>query len=258
MVAKGVSIALPFPRALRSLAPSNAIRRVPTPHPSASPSLRRSAPCALAVATLVLAFGGTVDAQSPEVVALFERGLEAYRAGQYEDAAALFAEAHAIEPVADLTYNRARALENLGRLTAAADAYALYLEENPSADDRAGIERRIETLRDRARAESEREEPEPAAPAPTPTNEETSTGPGAWPWIVLGTGIATAGTGGLFAGLAQAAFDRASAPGATQTDSVEDEQRANDFATVSTVLFIAGGTIIAGGLTWLIAAIASE
>jgi tetratricopeptide (TPR) repeat protein len=214
---------------------------------------------ALAVATLVLAVAGVARAQSPEVVALFERGLEAYRAGHYEEAAALFAEAHAIEPVADLTYNRARALENLGRLAEAADAYALYLEENPSADDRAGIERRIETLRERARAEREgaEREREPTAP-PRHDTVEPASGASAWPWIVLGTGLATAGSGGVFAGLAQAAFDRASAPGATQMDSVADEQRANEFAQVSTVLFIAGGAIAAGGLVWLIIELVSD
>src|SRR5688572_10884648 len=104
------------------------------------------------VLTMVLA--APAMAQSPDVVALFEDGLAAYRDGRYEDAEALFSRAHALEPIADLTYNRARALENLGRFGDAADAYETFLAESPSATDRTGIEARIASLR--ARDDEER------------------------------------------------------------------------------------------------------
>jgi tetratricopeptide (TPR) repeat protein len=212
-----------------------------------------------AMLAMLALLGSEVRAQSREVVELFERGLEAYRAGRYEEAVTLFSDAHAIEPVADLTYNRARALENLGRAGDAADAYELYLEENPTVPDRPGIERRIEALRARA-LEAQRLEQRAShvAEVAPPQTEERSSGPGPWPWIVGGSGVVVAGAGGVLAGLARAAHDRAASPDARQPDSLADEREANDLAVVANVLFAAGGAIFAGGLLWLLVAIAAD
>ena len=214
----------------------------------------------LAAALAVLVPPCSACAQSREVVQLFEQGLAAYREGRFEEAAGLFERAHAIEAIPDLTYNRARALENLGRLEEAAAAYRLLLEENPQTDDRRGIEERIRVLdarvgdaqrleEERARLEEERArlEEERAARAAPPAASE---GSGPWPWIVAGTGAALIAAGAITGGLALDAHDRAASRELTQPESASLESQSNDLALATTVLFVAGGAIAGAGLVW--------
>src|SRR5690349_20152073 len=139
--------------------------------------------------TLISLACGSAAAQSHEVVELFECGTEAYRAGRYEEAADLFARAHEIEAVPDLTYNLARSLENLGRHAEAAVAYRRYLVESPDAEDRLGIEERIHTLEaretERQRLADERDRLlAERARLGTQSGSTSGDGGGPWPWIV--------------------------------------------------------------------------
>lgn len=225
---------------------------------------------ALALLPAMLA-PATAHAQAPRVVELFERGLVAYREGRFAEAAALFAEAHDIEPIADLTYNRARALENLGRLRDAAAAYRLFLEESPASTDRRGIEERIRALEERA-AEAERLEEERARlaqererlaeerarAAVRSTTEPPRASAGPWPWVVAGAGALTLGAAGLTGWLAQDTHDRARSLERTQPESERLEAEAQDLAVVTNVLLIAGGVITLGGVVWGVIDLASS
>lgn len=230
--------------------------------PTRAPRLGHWLACILVGCVALAALGADVaHAQSGEVVQLFQTGLAAYRDGRYEEAAELFARAHAIEAVPDLTYNRARALENLGRFDDAADAYSLFLEESPASADRAGIEARIRTLRARAEeerrlaAENERlreerdalataQTPEPM-PEPTPTREASPA-----PWVTLGVGVAVAAGGGVLLGLAQADYDRAGSPSTPQREGLSLEARARDEGIAGYVLLGTGLVTGVVGLAW--------
>jgi tetratricopeptide (TPR) repeat protein len=204
-------------------------------------------------------------AQSREVVELFEQGLAAYREGRYEDAAALFERAHEMEVVPDLSYNRARALENLGRAGEAAAAYRLYLEEMPDAPDRRGIEERIRTLDARAaearrleeararldeeRARLERERTSAAPPAAPRGGRSFEPAP----WAVLGSGVAVVVAGAVVAAVAQATHDRAAGRDLSQVESDRLEAEANDLAIAANVVMAVGGLAAAIGFFWSIA-----
>lgn len=222
----------------------------------------RNAVLAFALGLFALSAPVRAAAQSAEVVQLFQTGLSAYREGRYEEAAELFARAHAIEAVPDLTYNRARALENLGQFEAAADAYALFLDESPTSPDRAGIEARIRTLRERADQERRLAEENAAlrqardamatadasatpTPAPPPASEASP-----WPWVTLGVGVAVAAGGGVLLALAQLDYDRAGGAGTAQAEGVMLEGRARDEGIAGYVLVGVGALATVIGLIW--------
>src|SRR5689334_14972253 len=118
--------------------------------------------CVIARIALALVLAATTaHAQEPRdrAIALFEESQTAYNAGELERAVALLREAHDLFPEPILLYNLGRALEGLGQMAEAADAYEQYLEQATDVDDRAAIERRVETLR--RNAEPREEEPPP-------------------------------------------------------------------------------------------------
>ncbi len=83
---------------------------------------------------------------------LYEAGVRAYRQGDFVTAAERMQRAYEVFPSPALAYNAARVLERMGQYARAADYYRRYLEQGqPSAEERAALQRRIEQL-----AESER------------------------------------------------------------------------------------------------------
>jgi tetratricopeptide (TPR) repeat protein len=103
-----------------------------------------------------------------QAVQLADESERAYKAGQFEKAAALLRKAHATFPEPLLLYNLGRALEGMGDTKGAVDAYEQYLRDAKQIDDRPAIERRISTLKgqldkqreDAAQHEKERQERE--------------------------------------------------------------------------------------------------
>jgi len=155
-----------------------------------------------------------------------------YKRGEFEVSVALLRQAYALYPQPNLQYNLGRSLESMGDLAGAIDAYELYLSTAKQVEDRGAIERRISTLKaqlaDRKKPESTTEPPPPSQPPlklePTaepksepaigPTRDPGTTpseptlvvrgddGPSIAPWIVVGAGVAIAGTGAAFGVLA--------------------------------------------------------
>lgn len=206
----------------------------------------------LIVSMTLAGWSGFAWAQSDEVVALFEQGLAAYRLANYEEAEQLFAQAHALEALPDLSYNHARTLELLGRFGDAADVYARFLEEAPDADDRDVIETRIRNLRARHARDQAVEEPEPE-PEPPPTLEVEPAGPSmVGPLLVIGGGLAL-GAAGVATGLAgTSAHDTAVDAGTSQTDADAANRRATRLARTTNVLFVVGAAALAAGVTWMV------
>jgi tetratricopeptide (TPR) repeat protein len=127
-------------------------------------------------------------------------------------------------------------LEAKGEREPARTAYRKYLATLPTARDRAEIERRI---RDLGR-------PLPARRVDT-RPAEARTNP--WPLVTMGAGMLVLGAGGVFAVLSRNKYDDAeNARDGEQTVALtEDGDRYTDFANVA---FVAGGVIVAGGVTW--------
>jgi hypothetical protein len=101
--------------------------------------------------------------------------------------------------------------------------------------------------------------PNPApspAPTPTPTTDSTSSPPGSTQRLVgigaMGVGAAGVVLGSVFGVLAKSALDASNNGPCNSTDhcngaGLSDRQDASTKATVSTVSFIAGGVLLAGG-----------
>jgi tetratricopeptide (TPR) repeat protein len=78
--------------------------------------------------------------------ARYEQGVEAFRNERYVDAVRLFLDADAISPSVALSFNVARAYEELGDEAAALRWYRNYLRLDPSARNAADVHARIQSL----------------------------------------------------------------------------------------------------------------
>jgi len=108
----------------------------------------------------------------------FEKGRHDYDEGNYRDAWDHFHQAYGLSDRPELLYNIGQTADRLGRDQDALDAFRLYLERNPDADNRREVENRIRALEDRVKqdggagAAAAASEDAPAAPPrPQPTRE---------------------------------------------------------------------------------------
>ncbi len=235
----------------------------------ASNALSRLAAGALAAALVVCgepsyahaqASGARTPSHKPTAIELFEQSARAYREGRFQDAIDLLVEARRVKPEPVLLYNLGRAYEAMGRQTEAADAYAGYLAEDPRAADRRAIEGRITTLRSQAeqldRAKNPPSPPEerrlpPELPPPEPQPQpQPSEIPIVVPIVIIAAGVAGLGAG-VVLGLVAGSKHDAAVTEPTQVAAQDKQDRAESFATGSTVAFIAGGVVTAAGLAWL-------
>jgi tetratricopeptide (TPR) repeat protein len=89
---------------------------------------------------------GTADARRGQARVKFEEGVKAYGERRYQDAVRAFQEADAIEPSAPLSYNIARAFEQLDDVRAALRWYRDYLRRIPQAQNVAEVQNRVTQL----------------------------------------------------------------------------------------------------------------
>jgi tetratricopeptide (TPR) repeat protein len=204
-------------------------------------------------------------AQTPQARAadLFNKGAEAYRRGEFAQAVSMLQEAYSLDPQPVLLYNLARAYEGSGSNDLAIETYARYLEADPKAPDRGAIEQRLGTLKrqrderialekqrdaERARADQEkadrerRQQEQPKAAAP----HERSIGP----YVVAGVGGAALVSGAIFGLMATSKHSTANQASTSQQSAVDEQSSAKSLATISTISFIAGGVLVAAGVTW--------
>jgi len=210
---------------------------------------------ALTIATLIACLSGWTGAAAAQdgvseadrqrALEMFEESAEHYREGRFGTAAELLREAHALHPDPILLYNLGRALEGLGDLEGSIDAFERYLSEEPDAEDRGGIERRIETMRERlARGDDDAGGSEPVAPV-----EEDGAAIDPLPWVIAGVGAVGLGVGALLGGLASAKHDEAvEAP--VHRDAAAAQEDADELALLANVAFAVGGAVAIGGVVW--------
>lgn len=103
-----------------------------------------------------------------EAKAMYERAVRAYRAARYRDAIELFLAADRLAPRAALSFDVARAYDQLGDGRAALRCYREYLRRSPAASNREPVQQRIGELESRLAGEGVQQvtvisEPSPAA-----------------------------------------------------------------------------------------------
>lgn len=88
-----------------------------------------------------------------------ELGQEAFSQGSFQEAAALFISAYTASSFSAFLYNAGLAYEKAGDREKSVEMYRRYLEEEPAANDRPGVESRIEQLLGKAESKAEEEGP---------------------------------------------------------------------------------------------------
>jgi len=225
------------------------------------------------LAQIVLSFGTQAAAAQDDDQARshFDVGASYYDQARYDDAAREFLEAYRLSARPELLISISMACERALRFDEAIDMLEQYLQD-PNADDRQGVERRISQLRvlSERMASGQRPQEENTGPAPAlPIFGTSNTGPNegtrstATPQIDSGGGTGTAGwvlvaAGGAigigalitgvvahstYADLEGRCSNRVCAP-----DDQDDIDTGSTFATLSTVLTIAAAVTAALGV----------
>ena len=206
---------------------------------------------AIVVAPWVCAlWGGMAHAQTSDprerALELFRESAEHYRAGRFEEAAALLTEAYELRPEPVLLYNLARALEGAGELEGAADAYRRYLAADPDTTDREAVARRLETLdrllAERAALSEEARRGRDVAPPPQRPIDPL-------PWVITGVGGGTLIAAAVTGGLAMSRHTEAERE-PVHAVAAQREREAQDLATATNVLAGVGGALSIAGLVW--------
>jgi tetratricopeptide (TPR) repeat protein len=202
--------------------------------------------------------------------ALYQDGVRAYNAEDYDRAIESFQKAYALSRVPSLLYNIAQAYRRKGAgfCGPARVHYQRYLGERPDAPDRKSIEERIDELR-ACQAAEEAARPAPVAPAvPPPAPAPTTVAPpvparAAIPiepaqpkprslrlvWIVGGAGVALAVAGAVLLEQVGARYDELERQCPCPRDRWQSWQ---NLETVSYGLLIAGGAAATTALVlWL-------
>src|SRR5690349_21897305 len=87
-----------------------------------------------------------VEARRSEAKRWFSRGVDHYRAARYPEAVSAFLEADKLVPSPALSFNIARAYEQLGETSSALRWYRDYLRRDPAARNAAEVKNRINVL----------------------------------------------------------------------------------------------------------------
>jgi tetratricopeptide (TPR) repeat protein len=187
---------------------------------------------------------------------------DAYQRKDYTAAVALYRKALEASPSADITYNLARIYDTkLKNRTRAIEYYGRYVADPGGEPSRvqASMERLL-VLREQQRIASGETLPPPAAqngaqPAP-PAPETGLTAMQIAGTLVGAVGIAAVATGAVFGFIAKSKAETAhtwcDGDQCRSQRGVDAAHRASDMALVSTSAFIAGGSLIVGGVALLV------
>ncbi len=166
-------------------------------------------------------------AESSEFQRITQEANEAYTAGNYDRAVALFEQAFELKPVSNILYNIARIHEDAGNIDAAISYYDRFVvapnvEQNARRDalDRLKTLREIKEMRE-AEARAETEASTPPEEVAQPTTREPRPLPDQEPepapepdrmrtlgWVLVGVGGASLVGSGITGLLAQSSYNR--------------------------------------------------
>jgi tetratricopeptide (TPR) repeat protein len=209
---------------------------------------------ALATAASGSARTTDVEAAAPSETDPAVRAGELFRDGEFEKAAAAFAEAYARTGDPALLFGRAQALRRAGNCGAAIEVFEQFIATSPPAADVQAARDVIEACR--SILGEEPTEPEPHLAAPQATPEPDPPPPPRPRWhrdvaggVLLGSGLAVAATGAALYGTA---FGRAGEPPAGPMQSEQAyEARQRSIRTLAAT----GGGLLIGGTALLVGSV---
>jgi tetratricopeptide (TPR) repeat protein len=196
---------------------------------------------------------------------LYKKGMTHYEIGEFDAAIDAFKRAYQLTSAPGLLFNIAQVYRMKKDPEQAVYFYRTYLRLMPDAPNRADVEVLIAENQALVDAEHERQRAAAAAaaaavaaapppPAPLPPRPR--------PWkreLWIGTGIAALGVGALGAAIGLGLRATSAADSISRADAARDvpwdaakQQLYHDgqrFATASTVLYVTGGVLVAGGAT---------
>jgi len=196
-----------------------------------------------------------VTERDDEARGLFLAGSAAFERGHFEEALGYFQQAYDLSGRAGLLFNIGHTAERLRRDELALQSFERYLAEDPEADNRAQVERRIELLRE-ALADREQEPPASAPPpvSPPPTDPTDDAGSPVGPIVTLAVGGAAVVGGIVLLALASSsASEVEDAPDGTPWTDVSDDYSAGTLGVAGGITLGLGAAALAAGLGWLVA-----
>lgn len=196
-----------------------------------------------------------VSERDDEARGLFLAGSAAFDRGHFEEALDHFQRAYELSARPGLLFNIGHTAERLRRDELALESFERYLAEDPDAEKRDQVERRIELLRqaiaDREAAGDDTAGQPPASPPPAPEGEGAPVGPIVT--VAVG-GAAVAGGIVLLALASSSAAEVEDAPDGTPWTDVEgDYDSAGALGIAGGITLGLGAAAVAAGLGWLIA-----
>jgi tetratricopeptide (TPR) repeat protein len=198
-------------------------------------------------------------APDDRAVELNDEGEKLYQQGDYAAAAKRFEAGYALDPNPTFLYNLALAYEKNSEFESALDALKRYRDADPNAPDKAAIDARIDTLQELV-GKIEAEERQANEPDPEPIVIERD-GPGVLagplPWVLAGVGAAGVVVGGVLGALAVGKHDDAVAEPVHAT-ALDMQDEAERLAVGSTIGFVAGGVLLATGVTLGVVGLVSD
>lgn len=216
------------------------------------------------------AFAQAEPAAASDEVArgLFQAGRASYDAGNYEDALKYFQQAFDLSQRPGLLYNVGQAADRLHRDAKTIEAFRLYLERVPAAENRAEVEGRLRTLERIVALESETEQAQTNTNAtdatatqtsnvntqPLDTRVSESSGPGIAPWLVIGGSAAVLVTGVVLTivGAGQISDVEGAERGSAWSGVSSKADSGPTLATTGVVLTVLGAVGAAVGTIWLV------
>lgn len=178
------------------------------------------------------------------------RAGELFRNGEFEQAAAAFAEAYARTGDPALLFGRAQALRRAGSCAAAIEVFEAFIATSPPPADVRAAEGVIAACRALLDEHGPEPGPAPLEPAPAPVPDEPPPPP-RWPRDVAGGVLLGVGSAVTIAGAAVygTAFARASARTMESEQAYEARQRS------SRTLAITGASLMLGGSALLVGSV---
>jgi tetratricopeptide (TPR) repeat protein len=197
--------------------------------------------------------GGSSESEQESFKSLTQKGAEAYRAENYEDAVEFFERAYAVKAVPNLLYNIGRAHEKLGNFEEAIEYYEKFANE-PDVDMKARRDAidRADTLSkvvERRKAgeevdEEEIEQQQSDQGLATTDDEVQYEKDFTMAYIFAGAGVAALATGTVFAIQAGNAHDDFQT--ASTKSAMEDAASRGETASILADSMIGVGAVLAG------------
>jgi hypothetical protein len=209
------------------------------------------------------ASGSTPQSDEQRGRDISDRAYGAYQKGDYSNAIALYLEAYKLSPSAAILYNVARIYDQ--KIKDPKLALEYYRRHNAASDASPSLVGKATTRIAELQAQLEGPKPAPVAastpvePPPEPAKSHPQKTAG---MIVAGAGALSLGVG-IVSGIVTSSKHGSAKDGGCSGDvcttqqGLDDEKSAKTWGTVSTVTFITGGALLAGGLALYFTAPAS-